>query len=602
MYLLAVTVPTVELSGSMSYTGSEVKPAVTVRDDLGNAIDPEEFDVFYKDNTNVGTATVTVTDKDGGNYVLGEVSKTFEIGKAAAPAAAAGALTITNGLHKTYFFELSALLPKLTAPCDYGTITYGKPVTALGAGTFVTRVNNITGTLTLEVVDRSSTDEGQFGTITVAVSTDNYQDVILTINVIAENKIIPQADGAVTAADITYGQALDDSTITGKMKDGDKTVDGEFTWVDGTVKPDASESYQAAWKFTPGDTATYAEVTGEVTIKVYKATPTGEPEYTRITTGGKTLADANLTLTGSTLKPNAGILEWVDDGKTLSGDTVVEANRLYKWRFTPENSNYNVLTGEIELYHVTCDFIIRAFAGEGGSISPSGSVSVREGGDQTFIITPDSGYTVADVKVDGKSVGKVQTYTFENVAGSHTIEAVFAKTSAFVDVPAGSYYEDAVNWAAGSGITEGTDETHFSPDGICTRAQAVTFLWRAAGSPRPETQTMPFTDVPEGSYYYDAVLWAAENGITKGTSETTFSPGLNCSRAQIVTFLWRSEKSPAAGSRNPFTDVASDAYYTGAVLWAVDADITKGTSETTFSPNADCTRAQIVTFLWRCKK
>ena len=172
----------------------------------------------------------------------------------------------------------------------------------------------------------------------------------------------------------------------------------------------------------------------------------------------------------------------------------------------------------------------------------------------------------------------------------------------FVDVPAGSYYEDAVAWAAANGITSGTDATHFGPDGSCTRAQAVTFLWRAAGSPEPETRTMPFADVPVGSYYHDAVLWAVEQGIAKGTSETTFSPNDTCTRAQIVTLLWRAEKAPAAGGSNHFADVKSTAYYADAVLWAVEQGITKGTSETTFGPNADCTRAQIVTFLWRSMK
>ena len=253
-------------------------------------------------------------------------------------------------------------------------------------------------------------------------------------------------------------------------------------------------------------------------------------------------------------------------------------------------------------------YTIKATAGTGGSISPSGNVSVREGRDQTFTITPDKGYAVANVKIDGKSIGAVKSYTFENVRRTHTIEVIFMKangnpqTGVFVDVATGSYYEDAVDWAVENGITKGTDDTHFSPDGICTRAQAVTFLWRTAGSPEPETRTMPFTDVPVGSYYYDAVLWAVENGITKGTSDTTFSPNMTCSRAQIVAFLWRSEKSPAAGTANPFADVKSTAYYAGAVLWAVKEDITKGTTNTTFSPNADCTRAQIVTFLWRCKK
>ena len=253
-------------------------------------------------------------------------------------------------------------------------------------------------------------------------------------------------------------------------------------------------------------------------------------------------------------------------------------------------------------------YTIKATAGTGGSISPSGNVSVREGRDQTFTITPDKGYAVANVKIDGKSIGAVKSYTFENVSRTHTIEVIFMKangnpqTGVFVDVATGSYYEDAVDWAVENGITKGTDDTHFSPDGICTRAQAVTFLWRAAGSPEPKTSTMPFTDVNAGSYYYDAVLWAVENGITKGTSDTTFSPNMTCSRAQIVTFLWRSEKSPAAGTANPFADVKSTAYYADAVLWAVKENITKGTTSTTFSPDADCTRAQIVTFLWRCKK
>ena len=253
-------------------------------------------------------------------------------------------------------------------------------------------------------------------------------------------------------------------------------------------------------------------------------------------------------------------------------------------------------------------YTIKATAGAGGSISPSGNVSVREGRDQTFTITPDKGYAVANVKIDGKSIGAVKSYTFENVRRTHTIEVIFMKangnpqTGVFVDVATGSYYEDAVDWAVENGITTGVSANRFDPNGVCTRAQAVTFLWRAAGSPAPKAATMPYTDVPAGSYYRDAVLWAVENGITKGTSETTFSPDATCTRAQIVTFLWRAEKSPAAGSSDPFTDVKSTAYYADAVLWAVAAGITKGTTDTTFSPNDDCTRAQIVTFLWRCMK
>ena len=891
----------------------------------------------------------------------------FTITKAAAPTnIQSGTLTITNGLHKTYSFDLSTLLPKLTAPCDYGTITYDRKVdTNLGVGSFITLVNGKTGELTLEA-NRSGTDEGQFGTITVTVSTSNYQDITLTINVIAKNRITPTGTPTLSKNAITYGDALNTIALSGKLHDNvnNVDVDGTFEWVDGTHIPvvgngtyaaewifeptdtekyltvsgrsnitvekaqpygkvsmagytygktpstptltdrtgdlnaqvtyryaaadsgsvqtwdiqnppalnagtyrmyasigdtdnyygfeavycefvvakatptytvptgltakygqtladvtlpdgwswmDSSESVGGAStaaktfqaKFTPKDTENYNTVenielevtvnkadggnlktveleqkytdasdhtytpdwaglpagqdwtfsseasivlskqdfaadgslltyaisggkagdkititlkascdnyedftitlnvtltekddqkpltitgagsvvygqtltltttggsgtgtvtyridtdasTGEATIDpetgvltpvkvgsvsviatkagdndyndvtsapfvlmIKPATPTGEPNYTKITTSGKTLKDAALTTKGSTLNPSDGKLEWVDDkGEPLPDDTTVKANTTYKWRFTPDDGNYTTLTGEVELYHKSSSgggwydsyYTIKATAGTGGSISPSGNVSVREGRDQTFTITPDKSYAVSNVKIDGKSIGAVKSYTFENVRRPHTIEVIFMKangnpqTGVFVDVATGSYYEDAVDWAVENGITQGTDDTHFSPDGICTRAQAVTFLWRAAGSPKPETRTMPFTDVPAGSYYYDAVLWAVENDITKGTSDTTFSPNMTCTRAQIVAFLWRSEKSPAAGTANPFADVKSAAYYADAVLWAAKKDITRGTTNTTFSPDADCTRSQIVTFLWRCKK
>ena len=324
-------------------------------------------------------------------------------------------------------------------------------------------------------------------------------------------------------------------------------------------------------------------------------TAEGNPDTYTIETGAFTLK--NPTKSGYTFTGWSGTGLDGENNMTVTIPTGSTGNRTYTahWRYNGSGHSYSYYT-------------IKATAGAGGSISPSGNVSVREGRDQTFTITPDKGYAVANVKIDGKSIGAVKSYTFENVSRTHTIEVIFMKangnpqTGVFVDVATGSYYEDAVDWAVENGITQGTDDTHFSPDGICTRAQAVTFLWRAAGSPKPETRTMPFTDVPVGSYYYDAVLWAVENGITKGTSDTTFSPNMTCTRAQIVAFLWRSEKSPAAGTANPFADVKSTAYYAGAVLWAVKENITKGTTSTTFSPNADCTRAQIVTFLWRCKK
>jgi len=245
--------------------------------------------------------------------------------------------------------------------------------------------------------------------------------------------------------------------------------------------------------------------------------------------------------------------------------------------------------------------------------SANGSVTVSpktasKGDTVTVTVRPDTGYQLDTITVTdqtGKEITLTDngdgTFSFTMPASGVTVKAAFQPIAfpVFTDVPSGSYYEEAVRWAAESGVTAGTDSAHFSPDGICTRAQAVTFLWRAAGSPAPKSSAMPFTDVAADSYCYNAVLWAVENGISKGTSDTAFSPDKTCTRAQIVTFLWRSQNAPTAGSSNPFTDVAASDYYAGAVLWAVKNDITKGTGATTFSPDADCTRAQIVTFLWR---
>lgn len=288
-------------------------------------------------------------------------------------------------------------------------------------------------------------------------------------------------------------------------------------------------------------------------------------------------------------------------GTMITTDTEFDKNTTVYAHWTYTGSSGGSSSGRT--YHT-----IKASSDSNGSISPSERVSVRHGRDQSFTITPDKGYEIAKVLVDGKSVGAVESYTFKNVTKNHTIEAIFMKINdnksmpdTFMDVPKGSYYEKAVDWAVKNGITAGTGDNYFMPDGICTRAQAVTFLWRVAGSPTPKTEVMPFEDVPEGSYYYEAVLWAAENEITVGTSATTFSPELTCSRAHIVSFLWRAAGYPSAGTVNPFTDVPENAYYINAMLWAVKQEITVGTTPSTFSPDEGCTRAQIVTFLYRAR-
>lgn len=171
--------------------------------------------------------------------------------------------------------------------------------------------------------------------------------------------------------------------------------------------------------------------------------------------------------------------------------------------------------------------------------------------------------------------------------------------TAFTDVPADAYYAGAVNWAVEQGITGGTSANTFSPDEACTRAQVITFLYRAAGSPDVSAYKNPFDDVTADDYYYAAAIWAAANNIAGGTSSTTFAPGATCTRSQVVTFLYRAAGSPAAKVTDAFTDVAPTDYYASAVAWAAANNITGGTGSGAFSPNAPCSRAQVVTFLFR---
>ena len=201
---------------------------------------------------------------------------------------------------------------------------------------------------------------------------------------------------------------------------------------------------------------------------------------------------------------------------------------------------------------------------------------------------------------DNTKVGKqTLTVTYQGKTTTFEVE-IIAVTVPFRDVDKDAYYAAAVDWAVSNEITNGTSASTFSPEEGCTRAQVVTFLWRAAGKPDPASSKSPFSDVKEGAYYYNAVLWAVENGITNGTSDKTFSPDETCTRAQIVTFLWRYEEQPApTGTSNPFADVKPSAYFGSAVLWAVEKGITNGTSAATFDPEDTCTRAQVVTFLYR---
>ena len=385
----------------------------------------------------------------------------------------------------------------------------------------------------------------------------------------------------------TYGTGAtlptaDDITYTGHTFKGwydNKGLTGDPVTAIGGTEMDNKE-YWAKWEINQ-----YT-----ITYDLAGGTAEGNPDTYTVETDAFTLK--NPTRPGYTFTGWSGTGLDGENNMTVTIPTGSTGNRTYTahWRYNGSGHSYSYYT-------------IKATAGTGGSISPSGNVSVREGRDQTFTITPDKGYAVSNVKIDGKSIGAVKSYTFENVRRTHTIEVIFMKangnpqTGVFVDVATGSYYEDAVDWAVENGITKGTDDTHFSPDGICTRAQIVTFLWRAAGSPEPKTMSS-FADVSMDAYYAKAVAWAVENGITTGTGDGKFSPDATCTRAQSVTFLFRAI-GKLVDSKAEFSDVLTNSYYANAVAWAVENGVTNGIGDGLFGPDNSCTRAQIVTFLFR---
>ena len=361
-------------------------------------------------------------------------------------------------------------------------------------------------------------------------------------------------------------------------------------------------------------------VIGTVTFNIVKATPTvsitAEPASL---VGGGTV---KLTVSGVPEGGTVTVTQEDDRGSaaktldlTANGEiSVCLSNTTAKYTFTVVyvgDDNYNGDNASCEVSmtrHVSAP-------SSGNTVSvpstPNGTVTVNpssasKGETVTITTKPSEGYELGSIEVLDKNGDSLKLkdlgngkYSFVMPDGKVSVEAEFVKTAAtsFADVPANAYFADAVKWAVDKGITNGLSDTMFGPYESCTRAQIVTFLWRAAGSPEPKTASS-FTDVPANAYYAKAVAWAVENGITNGMTETTFAPNATCTRGQSVTFLYRALKG-SAGATSSFVGVPTNAFYADAVGWAVSGKVTDGTSNTTFSPDDNCTRGQIVTFLYR---
>lgn len=362
---------------------------------------------------------------------------------------------------------------------------------------------------------------------------------------------------------------------------------------DAVTKPMAGNTYYAKWEEKTERTAPVAP-----TLK--------DRTYTSITLN---------TIEGAQYRCNGGAWQTSPEFTGLTAGTTYTFEAYY-----PETADCKAspTSGKVEfstLRHSSSSSnptysVTTPSKSENGGVAVS-SKNARKGDTVTVTVTPDAGYqldklTVTDkngkeLKLTDKGDGK---YSFTMPDGKVEIKAVFAKkveTSPFDDVSADAYYNQAVQWAQEKGITDGISSNLFGPKQPCTRSQIVTFLWRAAGSPEPKGTAAGMTDVVPGSYYAKAVAWAVENGITTGTGEGTFSPDATCTRAQAVTFLARAQNAKATG-KTAFSDVPSDSYFADAVAWAQANGVTTGTSETTFSPDNDCTRAQIVTFLYRANQ
>lgn len=599
----SIAAPSVTINDptEMTYTGSPCVQGVSVKDSEAN-LTFDDISVTYENNINVGTATIIYTGKN--NYT-GEIRKNFKITEA----------SITDDMIAnipSVTYDTKAHTPEVTVmfngsqltDADY-TVSYSEDCINAGTVTVtVTGKGNFTGTasktftinkagLTLNPCTISElcteTDlktrtlpsdfflagETETGFSIKLTAVEGGDDIFAVAPAVVEgeNKITFRLKNEVGAATFTVTV----TPVSGNYNGGsyaltisthDRTdVSGSISFPDGSaVYTGTGIKYENAtisgysgtlrYGYTPNaSTGASLDASGlPLTVGTYTVAVTFNSDASF---GYKT---ATFTITKATPTGTPGYTKLETSGKTLADakltvgtirpagtiawdlplTTVLEDGKAYAWTFTPADThNYTILTGTLVPYvDDGMDYIPGVIGGNTGSFS-------------------------------------------------------------FHDVSRLDYFYDAVKWAAENGIASGTGRYTFSPNAVCTRAQTVTFLWRAAGSPLPRYRVCPFTDVQPSDYYYNAVLWAVEQGITTGLNATTFGPDVTVTRGQVATFLYRAASAAKPSTFNPFTDVKTTAYNYNAILWAYDNRITTGTSDTTFSPDAYCTRAQIVTFLYR---
>ena len=591
-----------DIDSPVGYTGTAYEPEVTVTFNGTELALDTDYTVAYTNNVNAGEATVTITGT--GAHFKGSVEKHFTI-----TAADLSGCTFAPIADVTYNTKVHT--PEVTVAISGRTLEADKDYTVSYAS------NGDAGTATVTVTGKGNFTGSANTTFTIAKADLNlsvYTISSLCTETEVKTSTLPSnfflADETETGFSIALTAAGGDAIFTQEpaVVDGENMITyqlnggtGEATF-NVTVTPVSSNykagtydlKIQAYDKTNVSNRIVFESGSAVYTgsgIKYEKATIAGHSSGMRYTYApdvatGATLDAAALPLTVGTYTVTATYSDASSYGYKTATFTITKATPAGTPAYTKiETSGKTLADTKLTV----------------GTIRPAGTIAwdlplttvLKDGKEYAWTFTPTDTHNYTTL------TGKLIPYVDD---GTDYIPGVIDGNSGsfnFHDMSRFDYFYDAVKWAAENGIASGTGRYTFSPDAVCTRAQTVTFLWRAAGSPMPRYRTCAFTDVDARDYYYNAVLWAVEQGITTGLTATTFGPDVTVSRGQVATFLYRAASASKPNTFNPFTDVKTTAYNYDAILWAYDNRITTGTSDTTFSPDASCTRAQIVTFLYR---
>lgn len=589
-------------AGPYGYTGKEWKPEVAVSFNDAALTADTDYTVSYENNINAGTAKIIITGI--GDHFTGSTEKTFTINSAEISGCTFAPIADVTYNTKAHTPEVTVAISgrTLEADKDY-TVSYASNVNAGTATVTVTGKGNFTGsantTFTIAKADLN---------LSVYTISSLCTETEVKTSTLPSNFFL--ADETETGFSIALTAAGGDAIFTQEpaVVDGENVITyqlnggtGEATF-NVTVTPVSSNykagtydlKIQAYDKTNVSNRIVFESGSAVYTgsgIKYEKATIAGHSSgmhytYAPNVATGATLDAAGLPLTVGTYTVTATYSDASSYGYKTATFTITKATPAGTPAYTKiETSGKTLADTKLTV----------------GTIRPAGTIAwdlplttvLKDGKEYAWTFTPTDTHNYTTL------TGKLIPYVDD---GTDYIPGVINGNSGsfnFHDVSRFDYFYDAVKWAAENGIASGTGRYTFSPDAVCTRAQTVTFLWRAAGSPMPRYRTCAFTDVDSRDYYYNAVLWAVEQGITTGLTATTFGPDVTVSRGQVATFLYRAASASKPNTFNPFTDVKTTAYNYDAILWAYDNRITTGTSDTTFSPDASCTRAQIVTFLYR---